>query len=379
MSRDFLINIRGFFHWAADVFRTWFLPYHYDAGEEEEPAEETEPAAAKPASKAKPRPAAAASKPGEPATGSVAGAPASATPGSLTLGSASAVTTDDSVPATAAAASAMAAAGSAAEPTEASTGATYSPYAQSAESSALSESSAPSAPTASPAPSAPETASAPPAIPENAFTEAEVIATMAWRGVVTRDSLAAILNATNEGTDEALSVLLDQRAIEDIGDGRYLLADTQRQRVLKADPHVSKWLANLADETLQERTLDVYEQLCRQLPIKVTAADNIVFHLRQRKWMVWQSRPGACIVKMFGTLAPEAWATVRAVDRRARRFRRRDSYHWDVRDWISFRWNARDDRLAVEKALIESGRDFSRNLKLHRGQKKEKIMKNPGV
>ena len=255
--RESLRNIRYFFQWLGEVFRTWFLPYHYNEGEELGTAE-TEGATAPSAE--------AASLSTEPAqTGQEAVA------------------------------------------------------------------------TASPA------------------AKPDLAEVMAFRGAMTKTALAAVVKEDLDQVAGELDSLVASRMAEDLGDGRYLLVESERRRMLRADPRVADWLSRLQHAQLENDTLDILEELCRRLPVKITVGQSLVLHLRQRKWMVWQSREENCRARLFGTLNREQWSDLRSIDKRARRLRRKEPHRWDARDWVTFRWRVGADHFAIESLLLESG------------------------
>jgi len=193
---------------------------------------------------------------------------------------------------------------------------------------------------------------------------------MAFRGPMSKAALAAAWGGGDaEAVERELQGLLDNYVAEDVGDGRYLLLDHERRHILRTDPRMSDWLSRLQHAQLENDALDVLEQICRELPVKITVGDSLVFHLRQRKWMVWQSRKESCRVKIFGTLSRNLYDRIRKIDRRARRFRRKEPHRWDTRDWASFRWTLGADVLAIEPLILDAGREFQKHVRRRRGGK----------
>jgi hypothetical protein len=194
---------------------------------------------------------------------------------------------------------------------------------------------------------------------------------MAFRGPMSKSALAAAMGEDVDQVGREVDVLVETAIAEDAGDGRYLLMKNERHLALRADPRVTDWLSRLRQSTLGDDALDVVDHLCRQLPVKITAGKNLVFHLRQQKWMVWQGREETCRVRVFGSLSPDQWSHIRAVDSRARRFRRRKFQEWDSRDWATFRWRAGADTCVIESVLTDVGRDFQRQVRRHRGPRRK--------
>lgn len=190
---------------------------------------------------------------------------------------------------------------------------------------------------------------------------------MAFRGAMTQTAMAAVMGKSRDDLTLEVESLLDYSMIEDIGDGRYLLLEHERRRILRADSNFADWLSRFQHNELEEGTLEVLEQLCRQLPVKIMAGKVLVIHLRQRKWMIWQSGEEVCRVKVFGTLSKDEWSHLRELDGRARRYRRRkDRRGWNPNDWVSFRWVVGSDSLAIESVLLEAGRTFQKNVRRRR-------------
>jgi len=324
-KNSILTTLRYLLHAAREVYDAWFTPYHSDEEGEPEEAPKAAPAEA-----------------GKPGT--------SPAPPVQTVAAA------------------------AAAPAEAATPAEASPP---VEEPPVSPDVTPeeAAGEIEPAPASAESAPA----PEGTFDQFEVLKVMAFRGCLTRESLADALNATREGVAAALQILLDEGLVEHVGDGRYLLSDVERRRILEAHEHTSPWLARLGHADLRQGVLDLFERLCRQLPIKVLAGQNLVFHLRQKKWMIWQAEEGTCFVRVFGTLRPEHRTRMRRLDRRARLSRRKEPHDWDVRDRAAFRWTAETDAAEIEALLGDVARDFLSNLRRPRGRKRNAPPQEPAA
>jgi len=181
---------------------------------------------------------------------------------------------------------------------------------------------------------------------------------LAFRGAMGKRALAAALGQSAEQLEEDLTSLLETQIAEDAGSGRYLLADSERRSRLRADPNVADWLARLQRSDLEDDALAVLGHLCRHLPVKIKAGNKLVIHLRRSEWMIWESQPELCRVKIFGTLRSRHLAQVRKVDRRPRWFRVRRPHDWHVRDWVAFRWQAGAEISAIESLLVEAGENF---------------------
>jgi len=194
---------------------------------------------------------------------------------------------------------------------------------------------------------------------------------MAFRGAMSKPALAAAMGQDVEQVGRDVDGLMETAMAEDAGEGRYLLITSERHLTLRSDSRFGEWLSRFRQSTLEDGVLDVVDRLCRELPIKMTVGKSLVFHLRQQKWMVWQSRHETCRVRVFGSLSPDHWSRIRALDTRARRFRRRKFQEWDSRDWTTFRWRAGGDTYSLESLLADAGREFQRQVKRRRGPKRQ--------
>lgn len=292
MALKSLRDIKYFFMWLADVFRTWFTPYHYDDENDEEEAK-PKPKAKKPAPKKQ------------------------------------------------------------AEAEQAAYEAA-SPYDESAKEGSVAYQDTP-----------------------------DVSEILAFRGPVNKSALCSILGKTMDEIDLELIQMAESATAEEMDDGRYVLNDSERRHVLRTDVRMSEWLSGFQSSNFENEVLDVIEQVCRQLPVKIVPGKNLAIHIKQQKWMVWQSRQEQCRVRLFGTITPEQWEQLSEVDRRARRFRSKKAHRWDSRDSVNFRWRLGADTLAIESIFIEAGREFSKRVRRRRRgagrQSRSKSEKSPST
>jgi hypothetical protein len=271
-KQGILTNARYFFQWMGELFRTWFLPYHYDENDEDRPpvATEAEP-------DRMPKPSAPPEEPAEEPVSSVA-----------------------------------------------------DPFAESK-------------------------------------TQANLPEFLAFRGPMTANQVSNAVGEDRETVAAELERLVETHQVEAVDADRYKLVDSERRQILRTHPDMADWLSRLGRAQLENDVLDVIEEIGRKLPVKINAGKSVVFHLRQRKWMVWQNQEETCRVRLFGSHSREQWSTVRSLDSRARQFRRKGAHRWDGRDWVLFRWQEGSDIFAIESLLLESGREFQKHARRRRG------------
>jgi hypothetical protein len=213
-------------------------------------------------------------------------------------------------------------------------------------------------------------------IPEAAATEPTTAKSglthiMAFRGGMTKTAMAAILNENADQVGQEADRLVESALVEDLGDGRYLLTSNERREILRSDPRVADWLSRLQNTQFENQVLDVLDELFCQLAIKTTVGKNLVLHVRQKMWMIWQSHQETCRVRMFSRLTPEQWSQIRRVDDGAKKFRPRGPQHGGDRYSVVLRWRTGADVYAVQSVFIEIGREFQRQVKRRPGRKRQ--------
>jgi len=181
---------------------------------------------------------------------------------------------------------------------------------------------------------------------------------LAFRGAMSKVAMAAALGQTVEQLEGEISSLLETQVIADAGNGRYVLASDERRSRLRANSHVADWLARLQRSDLEDDVLAVIDHLCGHLPVKIKPGDKLVLYLRQDRWMVWESQPEVCRVRIYGTLWSRHLPQLRKVDRRFKSFRVRRPHDWHIHDWVAFRWQAGADTGAIQSLLVELGEIF---------------------
>lgn len=190
--------------------------------------------------------------------------------------------------------------------------------------------------------------------------------TMAFRGAITKEALAAVRQETPDQIDSSVGELVNSYLAEDIGDGRYVLTDHERREVIRSNKQAFDWLARLDNSSFEDDVHNLIAQLCRQLPVKITPGETLMFHLRQQRWMVWRSEPGLCRVRMFGTVKGEAWDKLKQMDHGIKRYLRKEPHGWDGRDWVNFRWRTGADVFALESLLAAAGQEFYKMVRRRR-------------
>jgi len=204
---------------------------------------------------------------------------------------------------------------------------------------------------------------------EETPTKPRLCQVMAFRGPSTKMALAAMLGEDVDRVGPEVDTLVETQMIEDLGDSHYLLTSSERSLALRSDSQVADWLSRLAHPDFENDALNLIDRLGRELALKITPGQSLVFHLRQRKWMVWQSQEATCRVRLFGTLSKQQWTELRQLDERVKGFRRREPHRWDSRDWVAFRWRAGADTGTIESLLLDLGREFQKQVRHRRSGK----------
>jgi hypothetical protein len=193
---------------------------------------------------------------------------------------------------------------------------------------------------------------------ETATAKLSLAEVMAFRGSMSKQALAAVLGEEENQVGVEVERLVENGTAEDLGNGRYFLISNERRQILRSDSRVTEWLSRFQNESLENETLDVLDELFRQLPIKITVGRSLILHVRQKMWMIWQSQPDTCRVRMFSWPTPEQWQRLCHVDRGARRFHSRGGGGGGRQSSVTLRWRAGADVYSLESVLVEIGRDF---------------------
>jgi len=202
-------------------------------------------------------------------------------------------------------------------------------------------------------------------------TQSPMERAMALRGVMTTMALGAVLGQDADTVSSGLARLVECGVVQDLGDGRYLLNSDERPRILRAAPQVSGWLSRLKSTQLEDEVIGVLDELFQQLALKVAVGRNLILHVRQKMWAIWEGHEGNCRVRIFGRPTPEQWAKIRRLDEGAKRFRHRGPQRSYSPDWVSFRWKLGADLAEIQTLLVEMGHEFQQRAR-HRPRKERK-------
>ena len=194
---------------------------------------------------------------------------------------------------------------------------------------------------------------------------------MAFRGSLSKRALAAIARQDVSQVESDLEQLVQSGIAEDAGDDRCRLISTERRQLQRSDRKMSEWLARLENDQLENETLDILDELFRELALRVSVRRNLILHVRQKIWMTWQSQKELCRVRVFSRTTPEQWSRIRYLDKGARRFRPRGRSRPGMGgDQVTFGWRAGADVYEIEGVLREMGQEFQKQVRHYHKRRK---------